>query len=135
MSLELRMQWLSHSHSNCFTMPTKIFSRIIPSTPQVAPFLKSTTHSMFQEQSQDYNQSSSDDDDNDDFDMENIGRRKRKKERKVRCILPANMRLGDVLMVVQIRAKPSALPLPTLSKVRSRIVVACLGTFHWQHLI
>jgi hypothetical protein len=27
------------------------------------------------------------------------------------------LRLGDILMVVQIRAKPSALPLPTLSKV------------------
>jgi len=86
----------------------------INDSAQVAPFLKSTTHSLFQDQSQDYDQSSSDEDD---FDIENI-RGKRKKERQVKCILPAALRLGDVLMVVQIRAKPSALPLPTLSKGR-----------------
>ena len=79
---------------------------------QVAPFLKSTTHSLFQDESQEY---SSDDDD--DFDVENMRGGKRKKERHAKCILPASLRLGDVLMVVNIRAKPSALPLPTLSKV------------------
>eukprot|EP00579_Thalassiosira_antarctica_P016455 CAMPEP_0201929266 /NCGR_PEP_ID=MMETSP0903-20130614/22623_1 /ASSEMBLY_ACC=CAM_ASM_000552 /TAXON_ID=420261 /ORGANISM="Thalassiosira antarctica, Strain CCMP982" /LENGTH=1108 /DNA_ID=CAMNT_0048467989 /DNA_START=71 /DNA_END=3394 /DNA_ORIENTATION=- len=86
----------------------------INDSAQVAPFLKSSTHSLFQGQSQDNGQSSSDDDD---FDIENV-RGKRKKERQFRCILPAQQRLGDVLMVVQIRAKPSALPLPTLSKGR-----------------
>ena len=81
---------------------------------QVAPFLKSTTHSLFEE-SQDCNQSSSDEDD---FDVENMRvKRKKERHRKAKCILPAALRLGDVLMVVQIRAKPTALPLPTLSKV------------------
>ncbi|KAL7542024.1 hypothetical protein ACHAXR_011450 [Thalassiosira sp. AJA248-18] len=86
----------------------------INDSAQVAPFLKSTAHSMFHDQSQGNDQSSSDEDD---FDVENF-RGKRKKERQVRCLLPAALRLGDVLVVVQIRAKPSALPLPTLSKGR-----------------
>ena len=33
-------------------------------------------------------------------------------------LLPANIRIGTILLVVQIRAAPSALPLPTLSKGR-----------------
>ena len=82
---------------------------------QVAPFLKSTTHSLFRGQSQIDDKSSSEDGDSD---VENIGGGKRKKtEGQVKCILPASLRLGDVLMVVQIRATPSCLPLPTLSKV------------------
>jgi len=82
---------------------------------QVAPFLKSTTHSLFRGQSQIDDKSSSEDGDSD---VENIrGGKRKKKEGHVKCILPASLRLGDVLMVVQIRATPSALPLPTLSKV------------------
>ena len=84
---------------------------------QVAPFLKSTAHSLFQGDRDYNNQSSSSEED--DFDMENVrGKRKKKKESQVKCILPAALRLGNVLMVVQIQAKPSALPLPTLSKGR-----------------
>jgi len=82
---------------------------------QVAPFLKSTTHSLFRGQSQSDDKSSSEDDDSD---VENMrGGKRKKKEGRVKCILPASLRLGDVLVVVQIRATPSALPLPTLSKV------------------
>ena len=86
---------------------------VINDSAQVAPFLMSTTHSLFRDQSRDRDQSSSDDDESD---TENR-RGKRKKARQVQCLLPAALRLGDILMVVQIRAKPSALPLPTLSKV------------------
>ena len=86
----------------------------VSDSAQVAPFLKSTTHSLFRDETREDNQSSSEDEE---FDMENF-KGKRKKERDVRCLLPAALRLGDVLMVVQIRAKPSSLPLPTLSKVR-----------------
>lgn len=90
---------------------------------QVAPFLRTSTHSLYtsHSQSQDDVFSTSDQDDNDDFDLEDIHsstRRKRKNEQQARCILPAAERLGDVMIVVQIRAKPSALPLPTLSKGR-----------------
>lgn len=89
----------------------------ISDSAQVAPFLRTSAHSLYSSQSQDDSLSISDDDD--DFDLEDIhNTRKRKKERQARCILPAAQRLGDVLIVVQIRAKPSALPLPTLSKGR-----------------
>lgn len=81
---------------------------------QVAPFLTTSSHSLFYDQSKDLDHSNSSDDD--DFDTENR-RWKRKKERQVRCHPPAAVRLGHILMIVQIRAKPSALPLPTLSKV------------------
>ena len=85
----------------------------VDDSAQVAPFLKSTTHSMFQERS--YDQSS---DGDDDFDPETMSSRKRKKDRRTTgYLLPARLRLGEILMVVQIQAKPSDLPLPTLSKV------------------
>lgn len=37
-------------------------------------------------------------------------------------MLPAKIRLGNILVIVQIHAKPSTLPLPTLSKVRHSIM-------------
>ena len=93
----------------------------ISDSGQVAPFLRTSTHSLYNSQSQDDLFSTSDQDENDDFDLEDMhssARRKRKNEQQARCILPAAERLGDVMIVVQIRAKPSALPLPTLSKGR-----------------
>lgn len=87
---------------------------VVNDSAQVTPFLKDTTHSLFRDQCVDWDQASSDDDE---FDTKNR-RGKRKKMRQMRCLLPAALRLGGILMVVQIRAKPSALPLPTLSKVR-----------------
>lgn len=81
---------------------------------QVAPFLTTSSHSLFYDQSKDFEHSNSSEDD--DFDTGNR-KWKRKKERQVPCHLPAAVRLGHILMIIQIRAKPSALPLPTLSKV------------------
>ena len=90
---------------------------------QVAPFLTTSSHSLFYDQSKGLDNLNSSDDD--DFDTENR-RWKRKKERQVRCHLPAAVRLGHILMIVQIRAKPSALPLPTLSKVISVVTCMCI---------
>lgn len=87
----------------------------VKDSSQVAPFLKHSTHSLFEDHCRDH---SGDEDDEDEFDK-GTTRGKRKKESQSKCILPAALRLGCVLMVVQIRAKPSALPLPTLSKVRT----------------
>ena len=84
---------------------------LINDSAQVAPYFRDNAHASFHDQSHDYSESSSDDD----FDPETM-HRKRKKKRSSRSILPAPLRLGHVLMIVQIRAKPSALPLPTLSK-------------------
>jgi hypothetical protein len=44
-------------------------------------------------------------------------RAKRKKETNRRRLLPASVRLGSILVIVQIHAEPTTLPLPTLSKV------------------
>ena len=90
---------------------------------QVAPFLTTSSHSLFYDQSKGLDHLNSSDDD--DFDTENR-RWKTKKERQVRCHLPAAVRLGHILMIVQIRAKPSALPLPTLSKVISVATCMCI---------
>jgi hypothetical protein len=56
------------------------------------------------------------DDDNDD--EEENKKRKRDDDDYQDGLLPANIRIGTILVVVQIRAAPSSLPLPTLSKVR-----------------
>ena len=96
--------------SNELNIPTFV----VNDSAQVAPFLKDTTHSLFRDQRVDWDQSSSDDDE---FDSKSR-KGKRKKMRQMQSLLPAALRLGEILMVVQIRAKPSALPLPTLSKVR-----------------
>lgn len=48
---------------------------------------------------------------------EETNRKRKRKEHRVQ-ILPAHIRLGEVLIVVQINADPASLPLPTLSKVR-----------------
>lgn len=87
---------------------------------QVAPFLKQSTHSLFQDRCRDYESNGEEDEeDADEFDVEWC-RGKRQMKRRKRYILPAALRLGHVLMVVQIRAKPSTLPLPTLSKVSTK---------------
>ena len=110
---------------NSFGLDISDRSQLNSSTPsfgitdsaQVAPFLRNSTHSLYNGHSQDDALSTSDDDD--DYDLEDIhNTRKRKKDQQARCILPAAHRLGDMLIVVKIRAKPSALPLPTLSKGR-----------------
>ena len=90
----------------------------ISDSAQVVPFLRTSTHSLYNSGEAQDDEPATDDND-DDFDLEDIyNTRKRKKEPQTNCILPAAHRLGDVLIVVHIRAKPSALPLPTLSKGR-----------------
>ena len=78
---------------------------------QVAPFLSSGVHALFEGASQE--------DAGDHEDEDQCTKRKRAKQE--RRMLPAQLRLGEVLMVVQIRAKPSELPLPTLSKVNATV--------------
>jgi hypothetical protein len=43
---------------------------------------------------------------------------KRESQKHMSILLPAHLRLGNLLLIVQIHAKPSSLPLPTLSKSR-----------------
>ena len=100
----------------------------VQDSSQVAPFLRDLTHSLFEEHRRGNNQSSDDEaevDGDEVFDAE-TSRVKRKTKCQRKGTLPAALRLGHVLMVVQIRAKPSALPLPTLSKVTTEPVAFCI---------
>ena len=82
----------------------------VQDSEQVAPFFQSQTHALW-EAREDH------DDDGDTDDIEARCRRKRKKESRS-GLLPAKVRLGEILVIVQIHADPLSLPLPTLSKVR-----------------
>jgi hypothetical protein len=76
---------------------------------QVAPFFQSQTHKVWEAR-----QKNSDEDL-----VEDDPGKKRKRHVVTRSsLLPAKVRLGQLIVVVQIRAAPSSLPLPTLSKVR-----------------
>ena len=108
---------------------------------QVAPFFRSGTHDLFDPLGDGYDprgggggggggqlQHGEEEDGSgigSESEGEFDGRKRRGKERREReCVkrrsrpLPAGLRIGNVLIVAQIRATPSALPLPTLSKVR-----------------
>ncbi|KAG7355976.1 histidine kinase, DNA gyrase B-, and HSP90-like ATPase [Nitzschia inconspicua] len=64
-------------------------------------------------------ESDSDDTDFEDWNSQDSQARKRKRSAKNQQeLLPAGVRLHEVLVVVRIRAAPSSLPLPTLSKGR-----------------
>ena len=85
---------------------------------QVAPyFAHNRNHSMYEcfsnDTDGDEGQHSSDG-----FDIENgLEFSKSKQRYRMKQLRPAGLRLGNVLIIVQIHAKPSELPLPSLSKV------------------
>jgi len=91
---------------------------------QVAPFFRSNnTHALYESDSDDNDESDTDEKEASDcsYDSSEDGekanaRKKRKRKRRTK-LLPSGIRLGNVLVIAQIHANPSALPLPTLSKV------------------
>jgi hypothetical protein len=74
----------------------------------VAPFFKNQTHAQWEAR----------DEDEDDSDIEARFRKRKGRPARSRLLLPANVRLGEILVIVHIHAEPSSLPLPSLSKVR-----------------
>lgn len=90
-------------------MPGELFvpTYDVRDSDQVAPFIRRNTHDLYDMDNEDDGSASSGDDGS-----ARGGRRDRN------GFLPAHLRLGNILLVVQIHAKPSSLPLPTLSKVR-----------------
>jgi hypothetical protein len=75
-------------------------------------FTQYQAHCLFEEEfDEDESIHNSDNDDTYEKDA-----RKRKKKEKV-LLLPAGLRLGKILIIVQLNANPTDLPLPTLSKV------------------
>ena len=90
---------------------------------QVMPFLRNTNHSLLEDPFAD--DGSDTDSDDDDVDVEDLFTRKRRRKTGGKGLLPARVRLGDILVIVQIDAEPSQLPLPTLSKARILLFGLC----------
>jgi hypothetical protein len=91
----------------------------IEDSAQVAPFFRESAHGLFHGK---HRQDDNDDDsssEEDTFDPGHSTRKRKKARSSLASLFPAALRLGEILMIVNIRAKPSALPLPTLSKVNS----------------
>lgn len=85
----------------------------VTDSEQVAPFFRRGNHALLEEEDDD------EDEDETGTPEENvILGKKRRRRRGPRHVLPASVRLGNILLVVQIYARPSTLPLPTLSKGR-----------------
>jgi len=97
---------------------------------QVAPFFRSNnTHALYESDSDNNDESDTDEEEESDcsYDSSEDGekrnaRKKRKRKRRTK-LLPSGIRLGNVLAIAQIHANPSALPLPTLSKVSLIVLV------------
>jgi hypothetical protein len=106
--------------ANHSVIPPQLPTFEVRDSDQVAPFFQSANHSRFENP---FDEDDDESDDNHGNDMEEVGfsssrrgsKRGRKKGRQ--WLLPARVRLGNILVIVQIDAEPSSLPLPTLSKV------------------
>lgn len=109
-SLKKHVDSAEHAHDD-----TPMFG--VEDSAQVAPFFRESAHGLFCGSDE---SSSSDDDISD---PENRTRKRKKVKCGLSSLLPAALRLGEMMIIVQIKAKPSALPLPTLSKVSSYISV------------
>lgn len=82
----------------------------IRDSDQVAPFFQSHNHQLWEDKQEPKNDRDGDED-------QETGRKRRTREMG-RVMMPAKVRLGKILILVDIVAIPSMLPLPTLSKGR-----------------
>ena len=97
----------------------------IRDSAQVAPFFQQNQHALY-ESDDDERVGEEEDCYSDEYgqllysvsDRAHSGGRPKRVRGANKKILPADLRLGNVLVIVQIHANPSALPLPTLSKGR-----------------
>jgi hypothetical protein len=93
---------------------------------QVAPFFQQGSHAKFEEEPNEAGENSDDEQSHggSDYDRTHVrsvavrGKRKRGGGPRRPHLLPAKVRLAQCILVLHIHAKPSTLPLPTLSKVR-----------------
>ena len=80
---------------------------------QVAPFFKRGPHNLLEEQNDE-----SVSGENSEMDRTtSLGAKRKRPKRCFQNLLPASVRLGNILVIAQIHAEPTTLPLPTLSKV------------------
>jgi hypothetical protein len=108
---------LQHDREDIAKVPTYA----VQDSEQVAPFFKTGAHNLLERDDNDSGYES----ENSNITSKPTGI-KRSLALKRHNILPASIRLGNILVVVQIHAEPASLPLPTLSKVCLVAVKACL---------
>lgn len=106
---------LHYDPSNITKLP--IFQ--VRDSDQVAPFFQTGTHALYEEDEDDPDDPDGDNGSSDEEDGSDAGGdgAKRKRKRMRRILLPAKVRLSNIVVIVQIHAEPTTLPLPTLSKV------------------
>jgi hypothetical protein len=109
---------------------TKLPTFQVRDSDQVAPFFKTGAHALYEEDEEEIDEQSEGDDYVTDDGKERGDVSKRKRNRMRRVLLPAKVRLGKIIVIVQIHAEPTTLPLPTLSKVSQKYPwVAVTWTF------
>lgn len=97
---------------------TRVPTYTVKDSAQVLPFLKSQ-HATLEDEDDDASSSDGDSDESiGGAILEGTKSRRRRKPRPRNVFLPADARLGNVLLIVHIQAQPSQLPLPTLCKGR-----------------
>ena len=87
----------------------------VQDSDQIAPFFQSRTHALWEASKDDHLEAAADDDGGMDAAL------KKRKRVTQDFLLPAKLRLGKILLIIQIHAQPSSLPLPTLSKVKKNV--------------
>jgi hypothetical protein len=94
---------------------SKPFTFDVRDSDQVAPFFKRGSHAILQEEEDEVDEP---EEESEEENGDHRGKRKRHAVR--RNLLPASVRLGNILVIAQIHAEPTTLPLPTLSKVGTK---------------
>lgn len=88
----------------------------VSDSDHVAPFFARGIHDRFEEVH--INGSEDEREDGRDIDQRSQVKKRKRASVKKMLLLPAHLRIGNILLLVQINANPSTLPLPTLSKGR-----------------
>jgi hypothetical protein len=96
---------------------TKLPTFQVRDSDQVAPFFQTGAHVLYEEDEEELDEQNEEDDSVTEDGKERGDASKRKRNRMRRVLLPAKVRLGKIVVILQIHAEPTALPLPTLSKV------------------
>jgi hypothetical protein len=98
----------------------KLLMFAVTDSEQVAPFFKSGAHNLLEQEDESDADSEKDVDDDDSVGVPaDTGTKRKRRPYRHRNLLPASVRLGNILVIAQIHAEPTTLPLPTLSKVRT----------------
>lgn len=111
---------IKHDPANLSKLPT--FE--VRDSEQVAPFFKKGAHNLLEDDDNSELEANGESDDEESGEGPYGFGVKRKRQQGCRRLLPASVRLGNILVIAQIHAEPTTLPLPTLSKVCSSLTTS-----------